>query len=169
MKIRMAAMAALSTVALLGGCATQPMGPSIPVMPAPGKSMDAFQQDEIYCEQYAGDRASGKVQEANNEELKRGVVGAALGAGIGALAGNTKGALIGGGIGAVLGGSSGAGYDQHRVQRVYDIAYGQCMTARGNNVGGRHPRRWRQDYAPPPPPGDYPPPPGDYPPPPPEH
>ena len=166
MKIRAAAMAALSTVVLLGGCATQPMGPSIPVMPAQGKSMDQFQADENYCEDYASGRASGKVKEANDEELKRGIVGAALGAGIGALAGNTKGALIGGGIGAVLGGSSGAGYDQHRVQRVYDIAYGQCMTARGNDVGmRRHPRRWRQDSAPPP--GDYPPPSGNYPPPPP--
>lgn len=152
MKIHVAAMAAISTVALLGGCATQPMGPSIPVMPAQGKSMDAFQRDEAYCEDYASGRASGKVKEANNEELKRGVVGAALGAGIGALAGNTKGALIGGGIGAVLGSASGSGYDQHRVQRVYDIAYAQCMTARGNEVGGRRRPHWRRDYAPPPPP-----------------
>jgi hypothetical protein len=163
----MAAMAALSTVALLGGCATQPMGPSMPVMPAQGKSMDAFQQDENYCDQYASDRASGKVQQANNEQLQRGVVGGALGAGLGALAGNTEGALIGGGIGAILGSTSGAGYDQARVQRVYDNAYGQCMTARGNDVAmmRRHPPRWR-GY-PPPPSGDYPPPPGDYPPPPP--
>jgi hypothetical protein len=153
MRIRVAAIAAFSTVVLLGGCATQPMGPTIPVMPAPGKSMDAFQQDENYCDQYASDRASGKVKQANDDELRRGVVGAALGAGIGALAGNTKGALIGGGIGAILGSSSGAGYDQHRVQRVYDIAYGQCMTARGNDVGmRRHPPRWRRDYTPPPPP-----------------
>ena len=165
MRIRMAAMAALSTVALLGGCATQPMGPSIPVMPAQGKSMDAFQQDENYCDQYASGRACGKIQEANKDQLARGVVGAALGAGLGALAGNTEGALIGGGVGAVLGSASGAGYDQARVQHVYDIAYGQCMTARGNDVAMRHPRRWH-GY-PPPPPGNYPPPPGGYPPPPP--
>jgi hypothetical protein len=170
MRIRMAAMAALCSAAVLGGCATQPMGPSVPVMPAKGKSMDAFQADENYCENYASDRASGKVKEANDTELRNGVFGAALGAGIGALAGNTKGALIGGGIGALLGSSSGAGYDQNRVQRVYDIAYAQCMTARGNDVRGRHPRRWRGDYPPPPSggPGDYPPPPsGNYPPPPP--
>jgi hypothetical protein len=169
MRIRTAAIAALCTAAVLGGCATEPMGPTIPVMPAQGKSMDQFQADENYCEQYAGDRASGKVNQANDTELRNGVVGAALGAGIGALAGNTKGALIGGGVGALLGSTSGAGYDQHRVQRIYDIAYGQCMTARGNDVGGRsHRRRWRD--APPPPPqgGDYPPPPdNNYPPPPP--
>ena len=81
-----------------------------------------------------------------------GVVGAALGAGIGALAGNTKGAIAGGIIGGVLGGASGSGWDQAHVQRVYDIAYAQCMKARGNDVGMGHPRRWRRDYAPPPPP-----------------
>jgi uncharacterized protein YcfJ len=164
MRIRTAALTALSTAVLLAGCATQPMGPSIPVMPAQGKSMDQFQADENYCEDYASGRSNGKVKEANDQELKNGIVGAALGAGIGALAGNTKGALIGGGIGAVLGGSSGAGYDQHRVQRTYDIAYAQCMTARGDDVGGPRRRRMRRYAPPPPPPGDYP---GDYPPPPP--
>lgn len=159
MRIRMAAIAAVSTVALLAGCATQPMGPMVAAMPGQGKSMDAFQQDENYCEQYASDRAQGRVQQADDKELRNGVVGAALGAGIGALAGNTKGAIAGGIIGGVLGGASGSGWDQAHVQRVYDIGYAQCMKARGNDVGmGRdHPRRWRRDYAPPPPP---PPPPG---------
>src|ERR1700749_3195669 len=166
MRIRAAALAALSAVVLLAGCATEPMGPMVPAMPGKGKGMEAFQQDEAYCENYASNRASGKVKQANDSELRNGVVGAALGAGIGALAGNTNGALIGGGIGAVLGSASGAGYDQAHVQRVYDIAYAQCMQARGNDVPMRHPRRWR--YAPPPPPpGDYQQGPGDYPPPPP--
>ena len=146
----MAAVAAISALALLGGCATQPLGPTIPVMPPAGKSMESFQQDEDYCEQYAADRASGRVKQANDDELRRGIIGGALGAGLGALAGNTKGAIAGGIIGSVIGSSSGAGYDQHRVQRTYDVAYGQCMTARGNEVGMRHhPRR---GYGPPPPP-----------------
>ena len=153
MKFRMAALAAISTAALLGGCATQPLGPTVPVMPAQGKSMDAFQQDEDYCEQYAGDRAEGRVKQANDDELRRGIIGGALGAGLGALAGNTKGAVAGGIIGSVIGSSSGAGYDQHRVQRTYDIAYAQCMRAKGNDVGMRHPRRWRDGPPPPPPPG----------------
>jgi hypothetical protein len=167
MIIRKAALAAISTAALLAGCATQPIGPTVPVMPAQGKSMEAFQQDEDYCEQYANDRAVGKVKQADDTELRNGVIGTALGAGIGALAGNTKGAIAGGIIGGVLGSTAGAGYDQHRVQRTYDIAYGQCMTARGNDVGMRrhHPRRMREDYPPPPPSGnDYPPPPPPPPP-----
>lgn len=155
MRIRVAALAAISTAMLLAGCASQPIGPTVPVMPAQGKSMDAFQRDEAYCEQYADDRASGRVKQANDRELRNGVIGAALGAGLGALAGDTKGAVAGGIIGGVLGSSSGAGYDQHRVQRTYDIAYGQCMTARGNDVGYRHPRRARGYGPPPPPPPGY--------------
>ncbi len=134
-------------------------GPDGPGDARTGQVDDAFQQDENYCEQYAADRAEGRVKQADDKELRNGVVGAALGAGIGALAGNTKGAIAGGIIGGVLGGASGSGWDQAHVQRVYDIGYAQCMKARGNDVGmGRdHPRRWRRDYAPPPPP---PPPPG---------
>ncbi len=152
MTIRMAAIAAISTVALLGGCATQPLGPTVPAMPPQGKSMDAFQQDENYCEQYAGDRASGHVKQADDNELRNGVIGAAIGAGIGALAGNTKGAIAGGLIGGTIGGASGTGWDQAHIQRAYDIAYAQCMKARGNEVGFRPHRRYRPDYAPPPPP-----------------
>lgn len=157
MKIRTAALAAISTAVLLAGCATEPLGPTIPVMPAQGKSMESFQQDEDYCEQYASNRANGRVKQANDDELRRGAIGAALGAGLGALAGNTKGAIAGGIIGGVLGSSSGAGYDQHRIQRTFDIAYGQCMTARGNDVGMRRhpPRRWENGGAPPPPPPGY--------------
>ena len=153
MKIRMAALAAISTATLLAGCASQPLGPTVPVMPAQGKSMDAFQRDEDYCEQYADGRATGRLKQANDDELKRGVIGAALGAGLGALAGNTKGAVAGGIIGGLIGSSSEAGYDQHRVQRTYDIAYAQCMEAKGNNVGMRHPRHFRDGPPPPPPPG----------------
>jgi hypothetical protein len=166
MRVR-SAIVAVSTLALLAGCATQPLGPTVPAMPGSGKSMQAFQQDDDYCQQYAADRASGRVQQANDNQLRNGVIGAALGAGIGALAGNTKGALIGGGVGGVLGSASGSGYDQAHIQRGYDIAYAQCMTARGNDVGGRpRHRRWRDAPPPPPPGGDYQGP-SDYPPPPP--
>jgi len=157
MRVRTAAITALSAVTLLAGCATQPLGPTIPAMPGPGKSMETFQQDDSYCQQYAADRAAGRVKQANDNELRNGVIGAALGAGIGALAGNTKGALIGGGVGGVLGSASGAGYDQGYVQHGYDIAYAQCMTARGDSVPGPRRRRPPPGYYGPPPP---PPPPG---------
>ncbi len=152
MRVHTAALAAVSAITLLAGCATQPPGPSFAAMPGPGKSADVFQQDENYCEQDAANRAAGRVKEANDVQLRNGVVGAALGAGIGALAGNTEGALIGGGVGGVLGGASGAGYGQGYVQQGYDMAYAQCMAARGNSVPGPRRRPPRGYYGPPPPP-----------------
>jgi len=154
MRVRIAAITAVSAITLLAGCATQPVGPSFAAMPGPGKSAEVFQQDEDYCEQYAANRAAGRVQEANDTQLRNGVIGAALGAGIGALAGNTEGALIGAGAGGVLGGASGAGYGQGYVQHGYDVAYARCMAARGNRVPGGGPRRRPPPgyYGPPPPP-----------------
>src|SRR6202021_464167 len=38
---------------LLGGCVQQPMGPTIPVMPAPNKPFDVFQNDQVTCENFA--------------------------------------------------------------------------------------------------------------------
>jgi len=155
MKIKMAAMAAVCTAALLGGCATEPLGPTVPAMPGKGKSMEAFQQDDQYCQDYAANRASGRVKQANDTELRNGVIGAALGAGLGALAGNTKGAVAGGLIGGAIGTTATAGGDQYHVQRLYNISYAQCMKARGDEVGMRHPRRWMYGPPPPPPPPGY--------------
>jgi hypothetical protein len=39
--------------AMLAGCAATPMGPTVQVMPGPGKSFDAFQADQ---ERATGDR-----------------------------------------------------------------------------------------------------------------
>ena len=37
----------------LGGCATLPTGPSVTVLPAPGKSFDQFQAEDAICRQWA--------------------------------------------------------------------------------------------------------------------
>jgi hypothetical protein len=166
---------ALSSILLLSGCVTQPLGPSFSAMPPQGKSLQAFNADEDACEQYAGDRVAGRVKEANDRVTTSTIVGTALGAGLGAAVGDTKGAIVGGAAGAAIGnGASGPGWKQAGVQREYDAAYAQCMTSRGNTVPGPGygppPRGYRGDYGPPPPPGygpPPPPPPGYYPPPPP--
>jgi hypothetical protein len=148
---------------LVSGCVTPPMGPSIPVMPGPNKSLDAFQQDEGVCEDFASHRVAGQAEAANNTALGEGLLGTALGAGLGAAVGGGRGAAIGAASGAVVGTSVGANtsaYAQMSLQQRYDMSYAQCMQTKGDQVpGARHPRRY-------PPPGYYPPPPG-YPPPPP--
>jgi hypothetical protein len=166
---------ALSSILLLSGCVSQPLGPSFSAMPPQGKSLQAFDADDAACQQYAGERVAGRVKAANDSVTTSTIVGTAIGAGLGAAVGNTRGAVVGGAAGAAIGNdASGPGYKQAGVQREYDASYAQCMTSRGNTVptfggydGPRH--GYRGDYGPPPPPGygPPPPPPGDYPPPPP--
>ena len=140
--------AALTALLLLEGCVQQPMGPTVPVMPAPGKPFDAFQQDQAICKQFADQQTAGGAQQANNQQVLTGVVGTVLGAGLGAAIGGGQGAAIGAASGAVAGTAVGAGpaqYAQMSLQQRYDAAYSQCMYARGNQVPGYYP--------PPPPPG----------------
>lgn len=150
---------------LLAGCVAPPLGPTVAVMPAPGKPFDVFQQDQALCKQYADQQTAGGAQQANNQQVLTGVGGTLLGAGLGAAIGGGRGAAVGAASGAIAGTAIGAGpaqQAQYSLQQRYDIAYSQCMYGRGNQVPGYAP-----EGAPPPPPGYYPPPPGAYPPPPP--
>ncbi len=170
-------------VMVLGGCATVPTGPSVMVLPAPGKSFGAFQSDDMACRQWALQQAGVPPSEAINEKLASGaaigtLIGAGLGAAIGAGSGNAgAGAAIGAGSG-LLGGTAmatGPAYATGwEVQRRYDMAYQQCMYAKGNQIPGhmQAPRRAYPVPPPPPPPGfsrgaPVPLPSGAYPPPPP--
>lgn len=141
---------ALASLALLGGCVSQPTGPTIAVMPAPGKPFDVFQADQALCTQYAGQQTAGGAQQATGQQVLTGAVGTVLGAGLGAAIGGGKGAGIGAGAGALGGTLVGAGQAQGAqgsLQYRYNLAYAQCMYARGNQVPGFAPA-----YAPPPPP-----------------
>jgi len=156
--------AILTPLLLLTACATEPLGPTIPVMPAPGKPFEAFQSDQAVCKQFASGQVQGGAQQANNRQVGTAVIGTLLGAGLGAAVGGGRGAGIGAAAGAVGGTAVGAGpaaQAQYSLQQQYNMAYSQCMYARGNQVPGYQPAGY------PPPPG-YPPPgyaPPGYPPP----
>jgi hypothetical protein len=138
---------AISSLSLLTACVTPPMGPMIPVRPGDGKSMQEFGQDDDYCQGYANDKVAGRVNKANDEAVRRGLIGTIIGAAIGGAVGNTRGAVIGGTAGAVVGSNTDHGYSQAGVQREYDMAYAQCMASRGNDVPGwyEHPHH-HDDY-----------------------
>lgn len=149
---------------LLSGCATMPTGPTVMVLPGPGKPFEVFQADEFACRQWAQQQIGGTSpsQTANQNLATGAVVGTAVGAGlgvaIGAATGNAgAGAAIGGATG-MLGGmsmASGPGYDaQWTLQRQYDMAYQQCHYAKGNQIPGT-PANSRRTYTPPPPPPNY--------------
>ena len=159
----------LLALALLGGCATMPTGPTVTVYPGPGKPFEVFQADDYACRQWAQEQIGGaSPSQTANQNLATGAgVGALAGAGLGALIGSASGhagagAAIGAGAGLLTGtavASGPAASSQYQLQRRYDIAYQQCMYAKGNQIPGVRPA---QAYRPPPPP--YGPPPGYGPP-----
>ena len=143
------------------GCATVPRGPSVMVMPGSGKTFEEFQSDDAMCRQWAAQQIGLSPQETINQNTVAGaaagtVIGAGLGAVIGSASGHAgTGAAIGAGSGLLLGAASGANTGQYygwEAQRRYDIAYTQCMYAKGNQIPGVTRSRSSHRYAPPPPP-----------------
>lgn len=150
---------AMLLLLVLGGCATMPAGPSVMVLPPPGKPFEQFQADDAACRQWAAQQIGVSPQETANKNVATGAVagaaiGTGLGAAIGAAAGHVgTGAAIGAATGLLAGTATGANAGQAygwQAQRQYDMAYVQCMYAKGNEVPGMT-RRVRQ-VAPPPPP-----------------
>lgn len=165
----------LILVPLLSACATVPTGPSVMVLPGSGKSFEQFQADDTVCRQWAHQQTGTTPGESSSgsgiaSAAVGTALGAAAGAAIGAAAGNPAvGAAAGAGGGLLLGSAAGvgaAGYAGTETQRRYDMAYQQCMYAKGNQIPGVVRSSYRPSYwAPPPPPP--PPPPASAPPPPP--
>ncbi|MFM9114254.1 MAG: glycine zipper family protein, partial [Polynucleobacter victoriensis] len=127
---------------LMVGCASTPVGPSLTVMPAPGKPFDVFKNDDKECRDYAQNSLNTTADEiAAKNTAKTAVIGAALGAVAGAVAngGSSKNVGTGAAVGLLGGAAMGAtgGNDASKeVQRRYDIAYQQCMYSKGNQVPG---------------------------------
>lgn len=135
----------LSLFALAGCTVAPPSGPTVAVMPGPGISFAMFRQDDNYCRYYASQRVGPGAGQAASGAAGTKVVGGTLlgtaaGALLGAAGGNAgMGAAIGAGTGLLLGsgaaalGANGAG---NNLQATYNVAYSQCMVAKGNRIGG---------------------------------
>ena len=147
----------LAAALVMTACTTTPTGPSVAVMPGNGKSFEQFNEDDAVCRQFAGNQTAGAAADANNKAVESGVIGTVIGAAAGAAFGGHNAAGVGAGAGLVVGSAAGAGESQHgtySVQRKYDIAYEQCMYAKGNSVpvqGQMHHYSTQATYAPPPP------------------
>jgi len=167
MKMRSAVLA-LTAGALLSACVTVPTGPSVMVLPGTTKSIDQFNADSWNCRQYAAATFDGSApaQAAANTAAAGAVLGAVAGALIGSASGQAgEGAAIGAGTGLLFGtaaGSDAAGWSYYEAQRQYDVAYMQCMYAKGHQIPGRR-TTYRGPASSGYPPSNYPPP--SYPPP----
>ena len=123
----------------LGACVTPPTAPTIPVAPGPNKSFDAFAADQAVCQQYAAAQTAPQAYTATNQAVGATLLTTALGAAIGGAVGGGHAAGIGAASGAALGtlaGAANSGFAQMSLQQQYDILYGQCMYAHGNQVPG---------------------------------
>jgi hypothetical protein len=149
MRVVKTVTAGVGTLLLLSACAHQPVGPSVAVLPGPNKPFAVFQQEQASCERYADEQVAGRAHTANDDALETGVVTTGLGALLGAAVGGGSGAGVGAATGAILGtaiGTDTTRRDQYGLQQGYNIAYSQCMYAKGNQVPGA------RFAAPPPPP-----------------
>jgi hypothetical protein len=129
--------AALGGVLFLGACAQNPMGPTVQVLPGPGKSFSAFQNDQGVCRQFADQAVRDQAQGANLRGLGTAAITTVLGAGLGAAIGSGQGAAVGAAAGAVGGAGLGAvrsSNTQNSIQAQYDNAFVQCMYSLGNSV-----------------------------------
>jgi len=159
-------MVSLLVLLALSGCATLPTGPSVRVMPTPGKPFEQFLSEDAICRQWAERQIGVSPQETADQNTATGaVVGTVIGAGIGAALGAASGhpgagAAFGAGSGLLFGTASGASSGQlygMEAQHRYDTTYMQCMYAKGNQIPGavKRVRRVRPVVsAPPPPPED---------------
>jgi hypothetical protein len=171
-RARMRSAAAATALLLLAACASAPTGPGVMVLPGSGKSFDQFRIDDNECRQYASAQVGGATanEAGTSSGLKTTAVGTGIGAAAGGLISGRSGVGVGAGFGLLAGalvGSSTADQSSRALQNRYDIAYQQCMYAKGHQIpmarGSYVPRAPRYSSAPPPPP---PPPPGSPPPPP---
>ena len=134
------ALPALCVLASLAGCVTAPLGPTVAVMPGPGKSPEQYSADAAGCQQQAGAALAGPTQNAQGGAAAATAGGALLGAAVGALFGAATGnagagAAWGAGTGLMFGGASAAtagAASSYSLQRQYDAIYLQCMARQGN-------------------------------------
>ena len=169
MKGRLLSIAIVALAA--AGCATVPLGPSVMVLPGNGKTFDQFQFDNGVCREWAMQQTGTKGDVPADNAVKGAAVGTLLGAGAGAAigaAGNNPGlgAAVGAGAGLLGGSAVGAnqGASAYRTaQQRYDMAYMQCMYAKGNQIPMRaapqssYRTQPASQVAPPPPPPPPPP------------
>ncbi len=154
---------------VVAGCASVPTGPNVVAMPGTGKTFDQFRADDYDCRGFASSQAGNPEDAQVDATAKSAALGTVVGALAGAAIGGGRGAGIGAGTGLLFGTAAGASEGNasaYSAQRRYDVAYSQCMYAKGDKVPVSG-RMASQNGYPPPPPSAPPPPPGYYPPPPP--
>src|SRR5258706_16321587 len=96
------ALFSLASLVMVAGCAMQPVGPTVRVMPGPYKPFEVFQRDQYDCAQYADQQVAGQADAANGRALGAAVIGTRLGLALGAATGDGHPPTAGPGAGGSL-------------------------------------------------------------------
>ncbi len=154
----LSALNLLACGTLLAGCASAPTGPNVTVLPGSGKSYEQFNHDDAICRDSAQTSTNGGAQAVANNAVGTAAAGTVLGAAAGALIGAATGsagagAAIGAGSGLLIGSAVGSNTGQRSaggLQHHYDVAYTQCMYARGDQIPATYDYRQTYDRSVPP-------------------
>ena len=160
--VRLAGPTALFSL-LLAGCAPMPVAPTVAVMPGANKPFDVFVQDDRTCRGWASYSIGAPGYDpAAQQFVGSTIVGALIGGLAGAAVGGHGSAGAGAATGTLIGGTIGASQSAAigwQSQQSYDIAYQQCMYAKGNVLPAGRYGMYQNSYpAPQPPPPRLPPP-----------
>ena len=131
------ALSSMIGLLFLEACSVTPTGPSIRLLPPPGKDFTLFIAEQETCKHYATSQIAGTADTANEKAIGTALIGTALGAVLGGAIGGGRGAGQGAAAGAVVGSAVGLGPNlssQRMIQNNYDNAFAQCMASKGNIV-----------------------------------
>src|ERR1700682_2097920 len=118
----------LVALALMAGCETMPVGPTVTALQGAARSSDEFRTDDVDCRQYA---------HAQADEVT--------------LAPADGSTVAGGRTGSLIDGTDSAQFVGYGSQRRYNRAYVQCMYIKGNKVPLLARERWPAPRSPWPP------------------
>lgn len=119
------------------GCVPTVTAPTVAVTPGPGKSPSDFAVDNSACAAQANQQIAEARTAANGQIAGTALLNAALGASNSAAAGATKSAVAANAAaGAVTAAIASEQAAQATLQRQFDIAYSECVYAKGDIVPG---------------------------------
>ncbi len=128
-------IAATAQIIVLAGCVPAVMAPSVAATPGPGKMPTDLASDTTACAAQANQQMAPAIQAANNQVAGTVLLNAVIGGGGSAAAGASNSEVAANSVAnGATAGAANAQAAAATLQQQYDVAYSQCMYARGDNV-----------------------------------
>jgi hypothetical protein len=127
----------IAAAAQIIGCVPTVTAPTVVVTPGPGKSPSDFAADNSACTVQGNQQIAAAKNAANNQIAGTALLSAAVNAGNSAGTGAKKSVVAANAAeGAVIAAIASEGAAQARLQRQFDVAYSECISAKGDIIPG---------------------------------